>query len=106
MTILHELIWIRDIQTEMSFVRKALMRLYYDNLLAIYTVQNSDFHERTKYIEVDGHVVREKYDAVMIEPKHLCFSNQLADLLTKSLGRSLCSSICEKLGMYDIYTPT
>lgn len=79
---------------------KTPIRLYCQ--LAIYIIQNRVFLERIKCNGVDCHVVRGKYAAGIIEPKHLSFTNQLVDLLTKpfldDLGRS-------KLGMYDVYAP-
>jgi len=80
------------------------MRQYCDNSSANYTVQNPVFHERMKYIEVDCYVVLRKYDADIIEPKHVSSTNHLADLLTKSLGKSRMQFICNKLGIYDVYT--
>ena len=46
-----ELAWIQDILIEMGFVTKIPMRLYCDNMSAIYIVQNYVFHERMKHIE-------------------------------------------------------
>jgi len=84
----RELVWIQDILIDMGFVPKTPMRLYCDNMSAIYIVQNPVFHERMKHIEVDYHVVQRKYDAGIIEPNHVSFASQLADSLTKPLGRS------------------
>lgn len=50
---------------------KTLMKLYFDNRSAIYIAQSLFFHERTKHIEVDCHVVGEKYDASIVVPKHV-----------------------------------
>jgi len=100
-----ELVWIQNILTEMGFVPKTPMRLYCDNMLTNYTVQNPLFHERTKHIEVDYHVLWRKYNVGTIELKHVLSANQLADLLTKPLGRSQVRFTCNKLGIYDVYAP-
>ena len=50
---------------------KTPMRLYCDNMSTIYIVYNFVFHERTQHIEVDCHVALRKYDAGIIEPKHV-----------------------------------
>lgn len=53
---------IYNILTNMSFVSKTPMRLYCDNQLVTYIVQNPVFHEN-KNIDVDCHVVWRKYNA-------------------------------------------
>ena len=63
------------------------------------------FHKRTKHIPVDCHIVRKKLKANIIVAKHVASGHQLADLLTKPLGRTRVNFICDKLHMCDIYTP-
>ena len=53
-----ELIWLRDILTEIGFSPEYSMRLYGDNKVAIHIAENPVYHERTKHIEIDCHIVR------------------------------------------------
>jgi hypothetical protein len=106
-----EMIWVRRLLIELGVVFNNLMRLYCDSQSAIHIAKNQVFHERTKHIEVDCHLIRDrvvgtKVDPPSIQPIHVKTEFQLADILTKPLRKTQIDFICNKLGMINIYAPT
>ena len=55
-----EFVWVRNVFTNLDFTPECPMRLYCDNQTVVHITKNSVFHEYTKYIEVDCHLVRQK----------------------------------------------
>lgn len=96
---------------ELGVVHDGLMRLHCDNQAAMHIAKNQVFHERTKHIEVDCHIVRDLVIGTDSHPPciqlvHVRTNLQLADILTKPIRKTHIDSICNKLGMLDVYAPT
>ena len=100
-----ELMWIKHLLKELKFVMKLPMAMHCDNRAAIYIAYNPVFHERTKHIEVDCHITREKVKDGVIAIPYVSIRVQIADMFTKALCKTRLGLLCNKLGLYDINSP-
>ncbi|XP_013624388.1 PREDICTED: uncharacterized mitochondrial protein AtMg00810-like [Brassica oleracea var. oleracea] len=79
-----ELISLTVILTEMHCSPSVPATLFCDNQSALYIASNPVYHERTKHVEIDCHVVREKLHSGFLKTLHVHSALQLADILTKT----------------------
>ena len=56
----YELMWVKHFWEELRFEVKLPMDMYCDNQITFHISSNPVFHERTKHVEVDCHLVRER----------------------------------------------
>ena len=80
-----ELMWIKHFLEELKFVVKVPMTLHCDNQATIHIASNPMFHERTKHIEVDHHITRQKVEDGVIATPYDYTRVQIADMFTKAL---------------------
>ena len=63
------------------------MAMHYDNQTAVSMVGNPTFHEQTKHIKIDRHLIREIVLQGIISIQCIASSSQLVDIFLKSLNK-------------------
>ena len=61
--------------------------------------KNPVFHERSKHIPLRYHFIQSCLDEGSIKASYINTTDQLADLLTKPLGRIKFLELCSRIGM-------
>jgi hypothetical protein len=59
------------------------------------------FHDRSKHIDLRYHFIRECAEVGKVEVKYVSTDEQLADILTKPLGRIRFQELRSKIGMVE-----
>jgi len=99
-----EIQWLKYLLDDIGINHRSPAVLYCDNQSAIQIASNQVMHERTKHIEIDCHIVREKINNGLLKLLPVSSKSQLADILTKPLPPVDFNSICFKLGMLNLYS--
>ena len=91
---------------KLRFGKDEKMKVICDNQVVLHISSNPVFHERTKYIKVDCHFIKEKTASRCMATSFINSNDQLADIFTKSLKDLRIKYICDKLGAFNLYAPT
>ncbi|XP_061340363.1 uncharacterized mitochondrial protein AtMg00810-like [Gastrolobium bilobum] len=100
-----EIQWLRFLLQDFGIPFSRPTSVYCDNQSAIYLAHNPSFHERSKHIELDCHITREKIQAGLLHLLPISSSMQLADSFTKVLHPSSFSMLINRLGLVDLHSP-
>jgi hypothetical protein len=80
------------------------VELRVDNQSALTLANNPVFHERSKHIRLRYHFIRDCLAERSIKARYISTKDQLADLLTKPLGKIKFLELCSRSGMANFPT--
>ncbi|XP_073294539.1 secreted RxLR effector protein 161-like [Primulina huaijiensis] len=98
-----EIVWILGIYKDMGENIPTPAELYCDNKAAIHIAANPMYHERTKHIEINCHLVREKIRSGIISTSYVPTNQQLTNVFTKSLTKNQHEYLIFKLGVRNLH---
>lgn len=97
-------VWLSRLISEMLGRPQAKFKLFVDNQAAIALSKNPVHHDRSKHIDIKYHYIRDCVEKGQVEVDHIRTREQIADALTKALGRVVFVEMRQKLGMSEVGT--
>ncbi|KAL0320075.1 UNVERIFIED_CONTAM: hypothetical protein Sradi_5269000 [Sesamum radiatum] len=64
----YEITWVTNLLQDLGVKIDTPVPFFYDNKMALHITSKPVFHERTKHLEIDGHVFRDKYKNTPLTP--------------------------------------
>ena len=99
-------LWLSRTLVELLGRNVDVVELKVDNKSALALAKNPIFHERSKHIRIKYHFIRDCLEDGSIKASHIATTDQLADILTKSLGKSKFQEMSERIGLQQITSST
>lgn len=94
-----ELTWVSSVRYELGLKLPTCPVIYCDNVGANQLCYNPVFHSRMKHVAIDFHFIRDQVQSGTLRVAHVFSTDQLADILTKSLPRSRFLFLRDKIGL-------
>jgi hypothetical protein len=101
----HHILALRWLLEDMGLTRSSLTIIHCDNRNAIQIAHNDVFHECTKHIEIDCHLIRHLLSASILRLLPISSSDQTADIFTKTFPPVRFRDLISKLKMAFIKPP-
>ncbi|KAL0406591.1 UNVERIFIED_CONTAM: Retrovirus-related Pol polyprotein from transposon RE1 [Sesamum latifolium] len=93
-----ELLWITNLLRDFGVSVKLPIPFWCDNQVALHITANPVFHECTKHLDINCHLVHDQFKLGFIAPSHISGAAQLDDLFTKSLSVGDFTRLLSKMG--------
>jgi hypothetical protein len=94
-----EALWLCNLLVGLFGVKLRPTLIYYDNQSCIKLSENLVFHVRSKHIDIRYHFICDYVQRGVVELQYISTQKQVADILTKALGRGKFVFFRDKLGV-------
>jgi hypothetical protein len=101
-TAVTQAIWMARLLGELLGREPEVVELKVDSKSALTLARNPVFHERSKYIDLRYHFIRNCLAEGTVSATYINTVDQLADILTKALGRVKFQELRARIGMVQI----
>ena len=95
-------IWLNRLLGELLGIQTPRVRLLVDNKSAIALSKNPVHHDRSKHIDTRFHFIRDCVEKGEVEIDHVRTTDELANILTKALGRMRFAELRQQLGVTKV----
>ena len=95
-------VWLARLFGELKDEEAHCVELRIDNKSAISLSKNPVLHDRSKHIDTRYHYLRECVEEGRMKVEYISSEGQLADILTKGLGRARFEELRSKIGMIEL----
>ena len=97
-------VWLARLLAEFKGEKSRAITLKIDNKSVIQLSKNPIFHDRSKHIDVRYHYIRECVEENRVKLESVGTVEELADILTKALGRERFYELRSKISVIDVQT--
>jgi transposase InsO family protein len=94
-----QVLWHRSLYSELDFSLPTTSTIFTDNQAAIAISHHPEFHARTKHIDINYHFLRDLISAGTLNTVYINTKDNLADLFTKGLSRSIHQDLTYRIGV-------
>ena len=95
-------LWLSRLLRELLGRKVDVVELKVDSKSALALAKNPVFHDWSKHIRIKYHFIRDCLKEGSIKANHIATNDQLADILTKSLGKAKFQEMRRRIGPRQI----